>query len=321
MNEWRWDALHERWVLMAPSRSRRPGAFPTVGTSEMTEEGERTCPFCPGHEHATPPELLRYGDADHGWKLRVVPNLYAMVGGNEPGSPHESVDFAPPRFPARGVGEVVIDTPRHRHRPSRFSADEWALLLRALRERVAALRGEGLGFATVFKNHGRSAGASLAHSHAQIIALPEPPPDVVRVLQRASGEACFFCTTEKDETGGPRDIFAAAGWMVWAPWAAAHPFETWFFPRAHRGDFAAFEAQELNELALLIARTVSAMEATIGDVPWNLFGVAVDEGRYPSHFHLSLVPRLTRKAGFELATGTSVNTVLPEDAAERLRRA
>ncbi|MGH8984943.1 MAG: galactose-1-phosphate uridylyltransferase, partial [Acidimicrobiia bacterium] len=171
MSELRRDELSGRWVLLAPDRAARPKTF--VDRSE-TPQARRACPFCPGNERETPPEVARTGEGvpdTPGWRVRVVPNLYPIVGGTDGGG---------------GAHEVLIFTPDHNHSFGYLSDDEAAEAVTVLRDRVRHHLGEGCAYVQAAINHGPAAGASIEHPHAQVIALDFVPPAVSAALERVA---------------------------------------------------------------------------------------------------------------------------------------
>lgn len=347
--EWRWDRYHRRWVVISPRRAKRPGSYPPVNmVADLGDGGVDPCPFCPGHEDRTPPEILRHGEGGSGWNLRVIPNLYGLVQPSENPAPWGNAadptsggSRPPASMPAHGAAEVIIETPDHHMQMADLSAAEVGLFFRTCAERIRQHRAQGYPYACVFKNYGREAGASLAHSHSQLIALPFVPPEVLRwhglggadgADGDEGGDACPFCVDGED--GFPPDyaVTTAGDWRSFVPWASAAPYEMWITPRAHHADhgvddgvddevslvdFASFPDAALNVLGDLLRRHLRALRATVGDVPYNLLFHAFSTPAV--HWHLEIVPRITRIAGFEWATGSYVNPVDPADAARRLR--
>ena len=276
--ELRRDPVSGRLVVVAPGRSKRPGAFrrtPLVITSKELE----ACPFCAGHEERTPPESLRLPAGQSAWQVRVVPNLYPAFAGQE----------------------VVIHTPRHCHFLAELTDGEIAVVAEAWQARAATRD----GYLHAFVNERWEAGASLPHTHSQLVWFDEPPPEVERELHPASCPVC-------DPPGG--DAFTIAdrdGVVLRAAWAGRMPYELVVAPLAHepepwRSDYLAAALQ-------LAAEGLRRLHELEGPCPMNLWLHA------SGHWHIEIVPRLTILGGVELGAGYFVNPLAPEAAAEALR--
>jgi UDPglucose--hexose-1-phosphate uridylyltransferase len=268
-------------VVIAPGRARRPGAF--LGAIEdATPEELESCPFCAGREDRTPPQTLvlpQHGD----WTVRVVPNLY----------------------PALERQEVVIHSPRHVRTFAELADGELDLVAEAWRRRFAAAAAEGFPYVHAMVNEGRFAGASLAHSHSQLIWLREPPPAASGEQADSECPVCALMSEEELEIG-ERGAIAA----VCHP-AGRAPFELLIAPRSHDP-----EAEDDFAGALSLLRdSIRRLRQLEGPVPWNAWL------HLGPHWHLEVVPRLTVFAGLELGAEIYVNVVEPASAAAALRGA
>lgn len=329
--ELRRDPLSGRWALIAPGRTARPGCF-----LSRAERGSRTleeaavCPFCPGQEDQTPPEISAVRGPDSrpdspGWKVRVVPNMYpALQSGIEPGG-----DASGPfeeRRPAGGAHEVVIDSPRHDADLDSMPPADAVLALAEIRKRVAALR-DRHAYVQVFKNRGREAGASLRHPHTQIAALPLIPPRVAEEAARFEDwrierGGCRLCRLAEEEmAAGTRLIRRDGSFAALSPFASAFPLETRIVPLRHAGSFADMSERETSDLASCLSAVLAALRRAADDPAYNLVLVQGPSSGAFFHWHLDLLPVIVRTAGFEWGTGVHINPIPPEEAAERLRRA
>lgn len=291
--ELRRDPLSGRLAVVAPGRARRPGAWRVV-EPEATEDDPARCPFCEGHETQTPPETFALGEPGRardtpGWRVRIVPNLY-------------------PAFPRH---EVVVHTPRHVRSIAELTAEELAAVAAAWRARVTALRAEGIPFVQALVNEGRAAGASLLHTHSQLVGLPEEPPAVAAEADGARCRLCDLLAEERDGRG--RHVLERDGIVVLAPYASRLPYELLVAPLAHEQD--AFASDSLAAALALAADALRRLFSLEGRVPLNAW---LHDGR---HWHVEILPRLSVLAGLELGAGIYVNTLAPEEAAERLRSA
>lgn len=288
-----------RWVIHAPARSARPRA-----TTEPTDQ-TNGCPFCPGNETATPPEILRVGEAD-AWQVRVFPNLYPAVEPPAAGT-RDPAPLPTPGGAATGCHEVVVFTPDHDATFADLDDDSAAAALHVLADRVREHRAAGRAHVQPFVNQGREAGATVEHPHGQILALDVIPSAVEReehVLDSATCPLCGLADTDSVVTS--RD-----GLLVSCPSWAAGPFEMLVAPKGHA------PASEIDPAAAgpLLRDALASLRRAAGPVPYN---VALHASL--RHWHLHISPRTTTAAGFELASGLRINPSSPDDDRERLRR-
>lgn len=311
MPELRDDLVTGRKVLLAPGRAARPHTVAPPAAGPTTVEG---CPFCPGNEHETPPECGRTGEGDPdtpGWRIRVVPNLYPIVGGTDAGPG------------ARGAHEVVILDPDHSCDLGRMTDDGVTELFMVLRARARVHAAAGLAHVQVLVNHGRTAGASIAHPHAQVLAIEFVPPLVRESLERAS-VARADVVAVNFEAAGPQggQVVDGPGVWAWCPWAAASPYETRISAPDAGPRFEDTPDTALASVAKVTRDVVAGLGRLLGEVAYN---VVLHNGPTSGgdwfHWYLTVVPRISTLAGFELGTGVLVNTLTPADAADRLRDA
>lgn len=271
------------------------------------------CPFCPGNEHDTPAEsyaIREAGtDADRlGWSLRVVPNKFPAVvsaGG------------------AFGIHEVVIPCAEHESNPTRLSDGQLAALFIAIRERLRAYStDERLAYAQAFQNVGAEAGASLDHVHAQLLATPFVPEVIEQELGGSKryfdkARVCVFCQLAEDACR----VLANDQFIAFCPPAPRFAFETWIVPAVHSSDFLTISERETNALVSLLKRLLAAIDRVLHEPAYNviLHTAPFRTGSLPHyHWHLEIIPRTARAAGFEWGAGVFINTVLPEQAAREL---
>jgi UDPglucose--hexose-1-phosphate uridylyltransferase len=337
----RQDPLTGRWVIVAAARDARPNEFQVRGraASPLT-----ACPFCPGHEDQTTPEILALGRPSDrpanspGWRLRVFANLYpALVPTGAP-VPFGVTADQPDVFFGHAVGvgqhEVVVYTPDHEAGPAVLPPDRLAELLGVLRERSRVFaQHPDVRYVSPFCNHGPDAGATLRHPHMQIIGAPRVPLLAVAKAQRfasyrADHGRCMVCDLALAErASGARLIAENDLWTVVMPWASRFPWEMLFMPRRHGPSWNQAPDAELAALAEVLAPALRALQTIHGDLSLNLVihGAAVDaagndEDPESYHWHLEVLPRLSRPAGFEVGTGYTINSVVPEEAARHMRR-
>jgi len=309
--ELRRDPLSGRWSAIAPGRAARPGAQARTW-AEPAGADPADCPFCEGHEDQTPPETFAIGPDDRkpdmpGWQIRVVPNLFPAFADGEDWSRPGMLEARA----ARGVQEVVVNAPRHVRSIADLSDDELAAVAEAWSARAGAARKQGFPYVHAIVNEGREAGASLAHTHSQLLWLPDEPP-AIREERAAGAGACALCTlVAAERAGGGRLIAAADGLVALAAFAPRQPYELLVVPEVCEQD--PFESVLLAPALRLAATILGQVHELEGPVPANLWL------HHGVHWHLELLPRTTVQAGIELGAGIYVTTLAPEEAARRLR--
>jgi UDPglucose--hexose-1-phosphate uridylyltransferase len=327
MSTLRQDPTTRQWAVLAPRRGARPHERLVVPRPTLPQH-DPSCPFCPGNEAQTPPEidrLERYG----GWGVRVVPNMFAALAGDGAATPS-----GPPFFremPAVGSHEVVIESPRHDARLDQMDVPDVADVVRMWRTRYRALIDEPhVRAVVVFKNFGPLAGTSLVHTHSQIVATPVFLPRLLRRLDVATRHADENGTCVYDDViGAERDakvrlVTECGRFLAFEPFAAGSPFETWIAPVEHQASFGDLPDDGVDDLACVIRDVLFAIRAACGDPDYNLVMFSTpSDGRADRvfHWHVKVLPKLSTPAGFELGSAMSINTVAPEDAAEALRAA
>lgn len=330
MPELRKDPVLGRWIIISKERKKRPTDFPV----EVNSSIGGFCPLCPGHESFTPAEVLAFSEAGRqpngsGWQLRVVPNKYpALIIEGELGK--EGLGLYD-RMNGIGAHEVIIETPRHEHNFADFTIEEMARVFTAYKERIIDLeKDQRFRYVMVFKNHGRAAGASLEHSHSQLIALPILPRMIVSELDGALShfkykERCIFCDIIRQEMQiKERVVCENDGFICIMPFAPRTPFEMWILPKRHSSSFYCQNERDLHSLAAIFSDALQRLTRCIPDVPYN-YVLHTDPLRSGGleyyHWHFEIVPKLTSIAGFEWGSGFYINPLPPEEAAHFLRQA
>lgn len=295
---------------------------------------EGFCPFCDGNESHTPPEILAYrpngsGKNTSGWTLRVVPNKYPalMIEGDLGRAGLGIYDHM------NGVGahEVIIESPKHEDTLSHMSVKQIEDIFWAFRDRIIDLqRDKRFRFILIFKNEGEAAGASLEHTHSQLIALPIVPKRMMEELDGSQNyynykERCVFCDMlHQDISEGNRIIEENEEFAALSPFAPRFPFETWILPKHHNSRFELAQKNELQSLAKILKKILLKIDKVLELPPYNLI-IHSSPFYIPSHdyyhWHIELMPILTRVAGFEWGTGFYINPTPPEEATEFLRSA
>ena len=339
MSELRWDPLKLNWVIIATDRGRRPRDFQI----EQKPAGMTSCPFCYGNEDKTQAEVYAVrpeGEPNEpNWRVRVIPNKFPVlkIEGELKSRGYGPYDV----MEGIGAHEVIIETPEHDKGMADLAVAQIAEVLAAYRARFLDLRRDGrFRYMVLFKNHGAAAGATLCHSHSQLIAVPLTPPVAateLKVCQEfyAAKERCIFCDLiEFEISAGVRVVKEFENFIVVTPYASCFPFELRLYPKRHAHDFVLMDDSDLAELACALKDMLGRLKLVLRDPPYNfiLHTAPPKQPRlgkpefwgsieYDYHWHIELVPRLTQIAGFEWGTGFYINPTSPEDAATFLREA
>ncbi len=341
MPELRHDPIQKRWVIIATERARRPSDFPPEPASPG---GAGFCPFCEGNEDKTPPEIFAVrnsgGQADGpGWLIRVVSNKFPAlrIEGDLDRAGVGMFD----KMNGVGAHEVVIETPCHDQNLAGLPDAHVGQLIDVYRQRLNDLkRDPRFRYILIFKNYGVTAGASLAHPHTQLIATPVTPKTVAQELDAArehyvQRERCLFCDVIRQETQSQdRIVYDDGQYVALAPFASRFPFEVFLAPRQHAHDFGDLSEGDGQGFSRALREVLRRLKVTLNDPPYNfVLHTAPNTSTAPRrpgywttlpydfHWHLEVIPRLTRVAGFEWGTGFYINPTPPEDAARFLREA
>jgi len=330
MPEFRKDPLVERWVIIASERAKRPRDTPERDSNAALGG----CPFCVGNERMTPPPVLVLADDnvqpdEANWLVRVVPNKYPAlidqaVWDARTGAPYSSMEGA-------GAHEVVIESPRHVINMAALSVTEIELVLHAYRRRLLFWRGAGRWrYALIYKNQGVEAGATLAHGHSQITALPMVPKEALEEIEAgkkyfASAGRCAYCDMALRESEiGARVVAENDRFIVFCPFASRVAGETWVVPKRHLSCFESGSKEDFLALARSLRETLIRLNRRFYEPPFNYFlhnNPLSEPANDYYHWHLEILPRRQQFAGFELGSGCYMNPLAPEEAARLLRDA
>lgn len=305
MPELRRDPITGRLVIVAPERAARPDTFRVA--ADPLPAAVETCPFCPGHETMTPPEVARAGTGapdTPGWRVRVVPNLYPVVGDG-----------------VAGAHEVLVLSTDH-DRPFATLTDEQAVeVLTVARARAGTHLAAGRAHVQVFVNHGKAAGASIEHPHAQIIGLDFVPPEIGAEMQRFAAAGCDLVEGALDDARGSPFELLTGDVVAWCPPASASPFEVVVAHARAGRRFDEAPDGHVAGVALATRDVLAALREVLGEAAYNLTVNTAPRVGGTGHWYVRITPRLTVTAGFEQATGVFVNIEPPEVAAATLRAA
>jgi len=321
VSQLRLNPLTGRWVTIVAERAERPTDF-APRTTEVEADPDRPCPFCPGNEEASPPAIETLDEGGH-WRMRVVPNLFPAFDGEEPFAVHH---LGPVHVEAEasGIHEVFVITPEHGGGSHTLTADDATDLMLVLKRRFQQHADTpNIRYTQAIINHGREAGASLAHPHGQILGLPFVPGEILdeqRAFSRFEG-GCILCTTiEAELVDGKRVVFENDDVVCVCPYWSGSPFELLIIPRRHDLHITDADDQSVGAVGIAIRDSIAHLRAALGDLSYNLvFHTAPHHYSGEFHWHVHIWPKLVTTAGFERGTGVLINIVPPEAAAEQLR--
>lgn len=334
-------------VLVATARSMRPRS-----TEKTLERDGRThvetCPFCRGNEHKTPPTIFAWPD-DSDWQVRLVENLYPVLGDDRD---QKNVALGLQQvIDGYGRHEVVIDHPHHGICLHQMSQQHLAGLFGIYQQRMTQLYAADprLKYVLVFKNFGPAAGASIPHTHSQVIATPVVPENVQAEVNGSrdyfrKSHHCVFCslidealtyeaTIYDRNSGSIRRKINVGQYVVEKserfiaikPFASRFEWELHILPLQHRADFLDASSEDLQDFARVLRRSMARLDQVIGGAQYNFFlhskphGEDYADCETSYHWHLEICPRTSIPTGFELGSGLFVSTISPEEAAEKLR--
>ncbi|MDD4334973.1 MAG: galactose-1-phosphate uridylyltransferase [Desulfotomaculaceae bacterium] len=328
MPEWRKDPIVNRWVIIATERGKRPNEYKEINEGKKSQK----CFFCEGSEEQTPPEIIAYREPDTskdtpGWWVRVVPNKFPAL--NIHGTSYQRARGIYQYMDGVGAHEVIIESSNHIIGMNEQTEKQVEEIIWIWRDRSLDLRKDTrLKYIQIFKNTGRVAGASLEHTHSQLVAIPFVPEDVRKEIEgmkeyfnrRGSCVMCDMIGQEISEK--ERIILENDHFISFSPFASRFPFEIWITPREHQFDFAHLREEQVKDLAHVLRNSLGKLTSMIRNIPYNVVlhtaPVNQEEERH-FHWHLEIMPRLTVMAGFELGTGYFINPTPPEIAAQVLR--
>ncbi len=329
ISELRTDPISGRKVLIAEDRAGRPNDFES--TAAVPTSDPSFCPFCVGHERDTPEALLELLDKHGNWQVRVIPNKYPAVlkVGTERSETTGTQLLS--TQPAYGAHEVIVESPRHIQDLTELSIAELSTVLLVYRDRLRHWsRDPSMRHATLFKNVGHKAGASLQHLHSQLVALPFVPEAISNELQAAKNfhdqeGACIFCKLLQEEINLRERLVGEEGdFIAFCAYAGRQAFETWILPTRHASHYEQLADDQARPLARLLQQVVRRLQTQLKPLSYNLVLHSAPFGEQASdsyHWHFELIPRTAQLAGLEWGAGVYINSLSPERAAKLLREA
>ncbi len=341
MPELRKDPLIGRWVIIATERAKRPVDFVASHDESLPQD---ECPFCEGKEAQTPKEILAVRPEgskpnEPGWSVRVVPSVKPVL--RVEGQLNRRAKGMYDLMDGIGAHEIIVETPHHIANAADLSVEQLHAVLKATTVRITDLeRDPRFHYVLWFKNHGTTAGSGrVNHTRSQLIATPVTP---LRVKEELVGtrryhedkERCVVCDLMAQEREAQvRVVLESRHVLVLCPFASRFPFELWIVPKRHSCDFGKIHPEELLDLAGVLKDVLSRLKSVLDDPPYNylLHTAPLRHGQgklghwktleEDYHWHIELIPRLTRVAGFEWGSGFYINPTPPEESAKYLREA
>lgn len=324
MSELRKDPIGQRWVIVSSGAKVDLKEFKI----EPALKKGGNCPFCPGNEAMTPPAIWSLKEA-HGerWLTRVIPNKFPAL--QIEGSLGKRGTGIYDLMNGIGAHEVVIESPDHMADFSTYPVEQTARVLRAFQSRYLDLLNDPrFKYILIFKNFGKPAGASLEHCHCQLIATPTIPKTVTEEMENCLEyynyrERCAFCDIVAEErASGERTISENGKFIALAPFASRFAFEIWILPKDHASDFEYLTPEGTLQLAEILHEVLAKLSKALNVPPYNFIvhtSPCKVKGLPFYHWHIEIIPRLTRVSGVEWGTGFYINPVAPETAAALLR--
>lgn len=333
-NEMRQEIISGDWVVIAAGRSKRPDSYALAQTdTKPLPAYKETCPFCNTIEFPQAPDVLRLPNDPHNWQVRIFPNKYPAF---MPGKEFRSWHVGPHRA-LEAVGYHELLAPRqHNKTDAQLTRPEMAMQIEALVMRYRQLKVEpSVNYIQIIKNVGAEAGASVEHPHHQIFTVPVLPNDVAKLFHGAEKYAkkhkrdVFTAILEFEREDRKRIIYENEYFTVFCPFASRVPFETWIMPNKPEPFFEEIGPQERDALADALCDIMKRLSKGLKNPPYNYYihsapcddtGFVCDISAF-QHFrwHIEILPRLSKFAGFELGTGIEINTAIPEESAAFLR--
>jgi UDPglucose--hexose-1-phosphate uridylyltransferase len=326
MPELRLNLITREWVIIAKERCKKPEDCIITKDKKRRPEYVETCPFCPGNESKTPDESYRIGD-DRGWRVRVVPNKFAVL--LKEGDRIRTNSGIKKCVNGVGIHEVIVETPLHNLTTATIPDEQLRDVIQTYRERfIEIYRDPRVEHVIIFRNNGPTSGTTIEHPHSQIVGTPITPLQIRNRIEGymkffdENGE-CLMCRTIEEELkDNSRILLNTEHFVSFVPYAALSAFHVWIFPKRHSGSFSAIRQDEIWDLTINLKTTMAKLYYGLDCPDFNYVIRSGKPGNADSefiHWYISIVPRVTMASGFELGSGIYINPILPEVSAEFLR--
>ncbi|NLK63154.1 MAG: galactose-1-phosphate uridylyltransferase [Fusobacteria bacterium] len=334
MSELRKDPVSKRWVIFSEERGNRPNQYDKENEEEHNStEDISKCPFCEGKEKKSGDEILAYEKIHNrepnspGWWVRVLENKFPAL--TSKGATLKKGVGIYDKMSGNGRHEIIVETPKHYDNLPDLGENEIEKVIYAYRDRYTDIaKDNNIKYILIFKNFGRDAGASLEHSHSQLIATPVIPKKVETELHGAKDyyrfrDRCVFCDIITQELADNERIIEENELFIsFVYYAGRFPYEIWILPKQHSAKFELINKKEVKDLASILKNTLQRVKKLLGNPHYNfvIHTLPIKENdTFYFHWHIEIMPKLTKVAGFEWGTGFYINPVLPEVGAKYLR--
>jgi UDPglucose--hexose-1-phosphate uridylyltransferase len=330
ISELRRDLVSGTWVAYATKRKFKPDSHKTSPRVSDNTDDPKDCPFCRENfeKQKQGKDTLIYFDKKGNWSLRVFPNKFPIFS---PGKEVLDKRDVGPFEVMNGVGyHEILTTADHRKNFPDLPIEKIVEVFDAYQERYLALMNKrNVKYISIFKNYGKSAGASIVHPHNQIVAMPVIDPDVARSIHGSakyfqSHKECVHCVMiEWEIDSKERVVFENEEFVVVCPFVSRVSFEMRVYPKSHLSYFERITPEQKIKLSEAVKKALGKVKYRLDDPDYNMFlHTAPCDGQTYDHYHwhLEIFPKTSIWAGLELSTGMEVCTVLPEEAAKILRK-
>ncbi|MEN2998892.1 MAG: galactose-1-phosphate uridylyltransferase [Brevinematia bacterium] len=328
MSELRQNIVYKEWVIIAKERAKRPHDFIDDSPKLVSDkEYDENCPFCPGNESKFPHREVDRVVEGGKWILKSVFNKFPALNDETQFEWIEKDIFR--TISGYGIHEVIIESPIHNTTPALMSESDVEKILRFYKQREGEImKKENIEYVVIFRNHGYKAGASLVHPHSQILALPIIPRDVKQRVEEAfkyysDHGKCVFCRVIEEEMKTRERVVIESEYFISVVlYAASSPFHSWILPKRHSSRFSDITEEEIRDLGKHLKTFLLKLYKGLNNPDYNYIvrtsPVSYGRNKY-FHWYITIVPRLTRSAGFELGSGMFINPSIPEEDARFLR--
>ncbi|UCD55163.1 MAG: galactose-1-phosphate uridylyltransferase [Candidatus Omnitrophota bacterium] len=330
MSQLRRDPITGRWIIVNYEKVVEPEEFSFERA--VKSNNTKKCPFCPGNEHMTPPEIVAHRNIGApntpGWTIRVVPNKYPAL--EIKGDLNKQGIGVFDRMNGIGAHEVIVDIPHHMRDVADISDEQAEEIIWSYISRNTDLRKDKrFKYILIFRNYGKSAGASLEHPHSQLIALPIVPKRVNEELNSSLEyynykDRCVFCDILVQELSDKERIVEENDFFIsFCPFVSRFPYEMWIMPKRHESHFTSLQKEEVKPLGTILRNSMKKLKKLLNNPPYNYIihtsPINGFEKEY-YHWHIEIMPKLVNVAGFEWGSGFYVNPIPPEVAARNLMK-
>lgn len=318
------DPITSKPVIFTTKRENRPRDLWKKDFFKLEENFnsyEEECPFCKGNEDKTPEERLNFPEED--WKVSIVRNKFPIISDDRLGLTQNEYSYI-----TSGVHDVIVESDLHYKTYFNMEKSEFEFLYEKIKLRYVELMGDDtINLVSFFKNYQIFAGASLYHPHSQMMSMTITSDILKKEIegskeyQKKTGKCPYCHVVENQLKNKDRLVIENKSFISIEPFAAGQKFETWIIPKNHNPYFE--KEDNIKDLGDIIYKTFKMLYNTMGNFPYNFYLHSspknIDNTMY-YHYHFEIIPRVSGGAGFEMATGIRVNSLLPERALELIHK-